>query len=74
MIPIEEYERLTQPQEEYRRPKWLENALRISEDLGAERTENATIDWTQMINEGRKERDETLLDVLLRRESGSDAA
>jgi prevent-host-death family protein len=66
VVPVEEYEALIDQQRgEYKRPEWLENALRIGQEVAKERAGKPPIDWDQMIEEGREERSEELLEGLL---------
>ena len=65
VIPVEEYEALRQQRQgEYVRPAWLENAIRVGQMIAAERVGRPPIDWDAMIEEGREERSEDLLDGL----------
>ena len=73
VVPVGEYEALREQQGEYRRPPWLENAIRVGRAWAAERTDHAPIDWDALIDEGRAERDDALLEILLRREPGGNS-
>lgn len=69
LLSIEEFEVLRKRREgNNERPAWLENAIRIGQQFAAERAGQPPIDWDKVIEEGREERSEELLDVVLRRE------
>jgi prevent-host-death family protein len=75
ILPIEEYEMLQQQQiGEYKRPDWLENVIRIGQEFAAERAGKPPIDWQQIIDEGREERDAQLLEGMFGREPHSEDA
>jgi hypothetical protein len=82
VIPVEEYEALRQQSEEattaptqpgeFVLPEWFENALRVGEEFAASRKGLPPIDWQQMLDESREERDAQLLDGLLGCKSDSE--
>lgn len=84
VIPVEEYEALRQqtelegslqPEPEaYVRPEWLENAIRVGQEVAASRVGQPPIDWDRMIQEGREERDAELLEGLFGCQSRSEDA
>ena len=56
VIPIEEYEALLdRARGEYKRPEWLENAIRVGNEWSAERVDADPIDWDAFIDAGRDE-------------------
>ncbi len=68
VIPVEEYEALLDHSRgEYKRPEWLENAIRVGHEWSAARN-GQPLDIDKLIDEGRDERDDELLGGLLRRE------
>jgi prevent-host-death family protein len=65
VISVEEYEALRQQQQgEYVRPAWLENVLRVGQELAESRAGKPPIDWDEMIEKGREERSEELFESL----------
>lgn len=64
VVPVEEYEALRQQQSEYVRPLWLQNAIRVGQEVAASRAGMPPIDWDKIIEEGREERDAELLEGL----------
>jgi prevent-host-death family protein len=75
MLPVGAYEELRPPHtEEYKRPEWLENVLRIGQEFAAERAGKPPIDWQKIIDEGREERDAELLEGMFGREPHSEDA
>ncbi len=74
VIPIEEYEALLdRARGEYKRPEWLENAIRVGHEWTAARN-GRPLDIDKLIDEGRDERDDELLGGLLRREHSSETS
>ena len=74
VIPIDEYEALLdQARGEYKRPEWLENAIRLGQEWAAARN-GQPLDIDKLIDEGRDERDDQLLNGLLRRERGGETS
>lgn len=74
VVPVEEYEALKDQQRgEYVRPEWLKNIIRISQEFAASREGMPPIDWDTIIEEGREERSEELLEGLLRCQPGNEA-
>ena len=74
VIPVEEYEALLdQSRGEYKRPEWLENAIRVGNEWTAARN-GRPLDIDRLIDEGRDERDDELLGGLLRRERSREAS
>ncbi len=74
VIPVEEYEALLGKTEgEYKRPAWLENAIRVGHEWSAARN-GQPLDIDKLIDEGRDERDDELPGSLLRRERSSETA